>query len=615
MFITLLLLLLSRSFLRQAVNRDPPDGRAVWQVRIQVRDGQRVSASLIAAADRASRHRPRSTLHPHPLPAPPRPHTPLKEEKKEEERGHPFPGVYFKWSGDRTSKIIPFQESPRNPVFSGGREVVSDAQEGEDTEKEEKRQEAGARKSPRMQEGGESGGRLPFPMESGDGAKRQRTSRPEAGTTRLQRKRKRGGEFMSKNRRTPKRKTREKTYLSTKEDVMQARLEAAGARPEIRRDKQETRRDSVRLSKIFPPRMKSEGVESGMGRRRMREAPFTPGGRSRLHHVPLRRKTRQIRQINIGKRKCSSRRNTHNSNHLEDEGNIENNLHISFKGLRLPHTNWTVNRRSVRCGGGEFLGHCHHPPCLVSSRLSARGAKLVRNRYRKSLLLRSPAAPGRPSGEGGGDVKRIDKRRLKREKTGNNAETGHIPPLTPNMIDEEKNRNSDKQDAKNNHNHGYMDHKTTITTTVTTHNHESTSENASTPTKNASTSTTRHSRPKRDTHTNANSIDKNLVYLRHYKAMNGRCDTYDAFSVHEENETEKKEDEDEVMEEKDEEAVRTELEWRRRIEGMAAEMRRDEVHVAETVVSVVVKDVNDNAPVFPNTTMYGEVQENGPISE
>ena len=38
------------------------------------------------------------------------------------------------------------------------------------------------------------------------------------------------------------------------------------------------------------------------------------------------------------------------------------------------------------------------------------------------------------------------------------------------------------------------------------------------------------------------------------------------------------------------------------------------VHVAETVVKVVVKDINDNAPVFPNTTMYGEVQENGPIS-
>ncbi|XP_071513117.1 putative neural-cadherin 2 [Panulirus ornatus] len=43
------------------------------------------------------------------------------------------------------------------------------------------------------------------------------------------------------------------------------------------------------------------------------------------------------------------------------------------------------------------------------------------------------------------------------------------------------------------------------------------------------------------------------------------------------------------------------------------EMRRGRVHVAETVVTVVVKDVNDNAPVFPNVTIYGEVQENGPI--
>lgn len=34
-------------------------------------------------------------------------------------------------------------------------------------------------------------------------------------------------------------------------------------------------------------------------------------------------------------------------------------------------------------------------------------------------------------------------------------------------------------------------------------------------------------------------------------------------------------------------------------------------HVVETEVTVVVKDINDNAPVFPNTTVYGEMQENG----
>ncbi|XP_069945504.1 putative neural-cadherin 2 isoform X2 [Cherax quadricarinatus] len=37
------------------------------------------------------------------------------------------------------------------------------------------------------------------------------------------------------------------------------------------------------------------------------------------------------------------------------------------------------------------------------------------------------------------------------------------------------------------------------------------------------------------------------------------------------------------------------------------------VHVVETVVTVMVKDINDNPPIFPNTTMFGEVQENGPI--
>ncbi|XP_045138941.1 putative neural-cadherin 2 isoform X2 [Portunus trituberculatus] len=34
-------------------------------------------------------------------------------------------------------------------------------------------------------------------------------------------------------------------------------------------------------------------------------------------------------------------------------------------------------------------------------------------------------------------------------------------------------------------------------------------------------------------------------------------------------------------------------------------------HKAETVLTVMVKDINDNAPVFPNTTIYGQVQENG----
>lgn len=40
---------------------------------------------------------------------------------------------------------------------------------------------------------------------------------------------------------------------------------------------------------------------------------------------------------------------------------------------------------------------------------------------------------------------------------------------------------------------------------------------------------------------------------------------------------------------------------------------RQKVHVVESEVTILVKDINDNPPTFPNTTIYAEVQENGPV--
>ena len=40
-----------------------------------------------------------------------------------------------------------------------------------------------------------------------------------------------------------------------------------------------------------------------------------------------------------------------------------------------------------------------------------------------------------------------------------------------------------------------------------------------------------------------------------------------------------------------------------------------EVHLAEAVVVIEVRDINDNAPVFPLHTTYGQVLENGPTGE
>ncbi|ROT61038.1 At-cadherin [Penaeus vannamei] len=50
-------------------------------------------------------------------------------------------------------------------------------------------------------------------------------------------------------------------------------------------------------------------------------------------------------------------------------------------------------------------------------------------------------------------------------------------------------------------------------------------------------------------------------------------------------------------------------------EGDPEETEGGPVHVVETVVTVFVKDINDNAPVFSNTTMFASVQENGAVGE
>ncbi|XP_066961725.1 neural-cadherin-like [Macrobrachium rosenbergii] len=49
-------------------------------------------------------------------------------------------------------------------------------------------------------------------------------------------------------------------------------------------------------------------------------------------------------------------------------------------------------------------------------------------------------------------------------------------------------------------------------------------------------------------------------------------------------------------------------------QGVGENVNQDKssVHSAETTVTIIVKDINDNPPVFPNATMFGEIQENGP---
>ncbi|XP_045131274.1 putative neural-cadherin 2 isoform X2 [Portunus trituberculatus] len=104
-------------------------------------------------------------------------------------------------------------------------------------------------------------------------------------------------------------------------------------------------------------------------------------------------------------------------------------------------------------------------------------------------------------------------------------------------------------------------------------------------------------------------LGEDLVYVKKYKAVAGRCEAPASFSV-----TSKEEEkEKEIEQPEDLQKVNDEKRWWQMVQEMVEEMRREQVHVAETVVTVVVKDINDNAPVFPNATMFGEVQENGPI--
>ena len=94
-------------------------------------------------------------------------------------------------------------------------------------------------------------------------------------------------------------------------------------------------------------------------------------------------------------------------------------------------------------------------------------------------------------------------------------------------------------------------------------------------------------------------------------------------------ESQKDKDEDEEEDEEDEDEVKA---WekacgsegegegdgpagRRLGGGSLHSLGSSRVHVAETVVTLRLKDVNDNSPVFPNATMFGQVQENGPIGE
>nr|XP_045603729.1 putative neural-cadherin 2 isoform X2 [Procambarus clarkii]XP_045603730.1 putative neural-cadherin 2 isoform X2 [Procambarus clarkii] len=86
-------------------------------------------------------------------------------------------------------------------------------------------------------------------------------------------------------------------------------------------------------------------------------------------------------------------------------------------------------------------------------------------------------------------------------------------------------------------------------------------------------------------------LEEERVYVKRLGRNGGGCEDYGSFSMSPEEAPEEEEAEPWYLQ----------------------DMRREQVHVAETVVTVVVKDINDNAPVFPNATIYGEVQENGPI--
>ncbi|XP_042205076.1 uncharacterized protein LOC121854466 [Homarus americanus] len=546
----------------RALDRDPPLGRETWRVKVQVRDGQRVSPSL-AAVSRASR-RPRVThaqhRYSHHAKVSPEATYIMPQEPSVPVQGHYFLSRYPQVPGE-SQHFLSQEPSGLQGQYFLSQDLLMSNDDGlvkkrRDKEMKEGRHGAQVQQNTRRKEKQEKYTSTEDRMINEEDVINQRYKSERSGKTEgtnfASKFVKKKGEFIQKKRRTAerKRKLRDKNHRKTKEETLM--------------DKKRKIQGGRQSSDVVTRRLELHNLSS------------RPGYRSEFGG-------RKVRQKLIPLTWGSEERQTS----LLGDQHSGQTTHI---------VNTSLKARPLRL---KYLSHRKHQPIGVQRKLlSVRGVMKLKAPKRD---LGGKINVGRKKTP---NVYTAERARYANETL--SIARPHEAPKNRDIGKSSQKRNPGGQEGsneplENKHSYHFSGANPSSTTASRTER-----DLGSTGTEGGGTDSkeNRGAIDKRETgqlsgnlphehqmplnFLGMNQLLQDRRYVKRFGAEGGGCEDYGVFNMGWE-ETEKKEP------------------------SYMREMRRDQVHVAETVVTVVVKDINDNAPVFPNATIYGEVQENGPI--